>query len=555
MSSTAANPSSSVSRSLPIGRWAFLATLLVAEFLLLRQTYRDPIRDLAAAGGWWGDLLWTALAFPKYTVPVALAVWFLWGDRLRAKLENEETWQRPQPFWLPLATHLMAYLGFAQLTDFLAEGGIRYGPAPGAWVVAWVAAGFVTLATLIAIAVPPNTWAGYLKRSWPLLLGLVAIGVVVWGTGWLSMNLFLPLAQFTFGVVLFVLGLFMPDVFCRPDEWIIGTQRFSVEMSLRCSGYEGIGLILTFVGVYLWVFRRELRFPHALLLLPLAALTAWCSNIVRLVSLIALGTWVSESAASEGFHSQAGWLAFNGVALGVVAVAQRSRLFAAPADTGVEAGIDRNNPTSVYLAPFVALMAGVMVTTAFSASGFDALYPLRVLLVVAVAACFWRTYVRWQWGWSWSAAGVGVLVFVMWMALEPFAARGNGADGQALANGLAGLPAGLATAWIVCRVLGSVVTVPFAEELAFRGYLTRRLLAADFEQIPLDRFSWLAFVLSSVCFGALHGRWLAGTLAGMAYALVVYRRGRVSDAVLAHATTNALIAAYVLTTGSWSLWC
>jgi hypothetical protein len=25
--------------------------------------------------------------------------------------------------------------------------------------------------------------------------------------------------------------------------------------------------------------------------------------------------------------------------------------------------------------------------------------------------------------------------------------------------------------------------------------------------------------------------------------------------VLAHAVTNALIAAYVLTTGTWSLWC
>jgi membrane protease YdiL (CAAX protease family) len=52
----------------------------------------------------------------------------------------------------------------------------------------------------------------------------------------------------------------------------------------------------------------------------------------------------------------------------------------------------------------------------------------------------------------------------------------------------------------------------------------------------------------------LHGRWLAGTLAGMVYALALYRRGKLVDPVLAHAITNALIAGYVLTTGTWSLW-
>jgi hypothetical protein len=40
----------------------------------------------------------------------------------------------------------------------------------------------------------------------------------------------------------------------------------------------------------------------------------------------------------------------------------------------------------------------------------------------------------------------------------------------------------------------------------------------------------------------------------MGYALALYRRGSLTDAVVAHATTNALLAAYVLTTGSWALW-
>jgi CAAX prenyl protease-like protein len=100
-----------------------------------------------------------------------------------------------------------------------------------------------------------------------------------------------------------------------------------------------------------------------------------------------------------------------------------------------------------------------------------------------------------------------------------------------------------------------VVTVPIAEELAFRGFLLRRLASADFESVAWNRLQWLPFVISSIAFGLLHGeRWLAGTIAGMIYALVLVRRGRIGEAVIAHAVTNALLAAWVLSTGQWQLW-
>jgi membrane protease YdiL (CAAX protease family) len=43
-------------------------------------------------------------------------------------------------------------------------------------------------------------------------------------------------------------------------------------------------------------------------------------------------------------------------------------------------------------------------------------------------------------------------------------------------------------------------------------------------------------------------------VAGMFYAWAMYRRGRVGDAIIAHATTNALIAADVLIFGNWNSW-
>ncbi len=66
---------------------------------------------------------------------------------------------------------------------------------------------------------------------------------------------------------------------------------------------------------------------------------------------------------------------------------------------------------------------------------------------------------------------------------------------------------------------------------------------------------WLAVGLSALLFGILHGAyWLPATAAGVLFALAYRYRGRVGDAVIAHAMTNGLIAAYVLVTGEWFLW-
>jgi CAAX prenyl protease-like protein len=108
--------------------------------------------------------------------------------------------------------------------------------------------------------------------------------------------------------------------------------------------------------------------------------------------------------------------------------------------------------------------------------------------------------------------------------------------------------------WILFRIVGAVVVVPIAEELAFRGYLLRKLVAADFEKVPATRFTWFSFVASSVLFGLMHQSWLAGTIAGAAFAMAVYHRGRLSDAVVAHMTANALIAATAIGFGWWDLW-
>jgi CAAX prenyl protease-like protein len=197
------------------------------------------------------------------------------------------------------------------------------------------------------------------------------------------------------------------------------------------------------------------------------------------------------------------------------------------------------------------LVVVLMVSPVF-AGAVDWLYPVRVIAVAAILWLWRREYTDLRWTWSWQAVAVGAGVFLMWIGLER---RVPGADaGEALQAGVAGLSPVWEVVWIGFRILGSVVTVPLAEELAFRGYLLRQLTARDFRSVPPGRFTVLACLASSVLFGAMHGRWLAGTLAGLVYALALRRRGELADAVLAHAVTNGLLAAYILTTGEWVFW-
>jgi CAAX prenyl protease-like protein len=166
-------------------------------------------------------------------------------------------------------------------------------------------------------------------------------------------------------------------------------------------------------------------------------------------------------------------------------------------------------------------------------------------------AFLWRRYADLDWRVGWLAPAVGAVVFAVWIGLDPF----TSAVPESMPAPLAVASAPARNLWLLFRVLAAVTTVPLAEELAFRGFLYRRLLSPDFESVSFRRFSWAALLIGSALFGLLHGdRWFVGALAGAAYALVMMRRGSIADAVVAHATTNALLAVDILAFHRWHLW-
>jgi len=104
------------------------------------------------------------------------------------------------------------------------------------------------------------------------------------------------------------------------------------------------------------------------------------------------------------------------------------------------------------------------------------------------------------------------------------------------------------------RLGGSALVIAVAEEYFWRGFLMRWLQGQPFTGIDPRRIGWGVLMVSSCLFGLEHSRWLAGVMAGTAYAFLYRRTGDLGVAVLAHGVTNGLLGLYVLITGSYQLW-
>jgi CAAX prenyl protease-like protein len=111
-------------------------------------------------------------------------------------------------------------------------------------------------------------------------------------------------------------------------------------------------------------------------------------------------------------------------------------------------------------------------------------------------------------------------------------------------------------AWffIVVRIVGSTLVVPPLEEVFYRSFVYRTIAASDFQKVPLGYFAWVPFLVTSAIFGFAHYQWLAGILCGLSYQWLVIRKGRLGDAMTAHAITNFLLGVWIVWQGDWKFW-
>lgn len=476
-------------------------------------------------------------------VALFLAVAFLKSGAALRAISGEAALCPLRPSFLAAHVGMMAAFGLCSATLF-------GGRAGNGIAVAWLAAGTAGVVLGAYAFLPGRLWRALLARTdyaWAYAAVAVALAASAEQAG---RALWPPAAALTFRLVRIILQPFVTVILADPVSMAIQTTRFRVFISPECSGLEGAGLMLAFGATLLWVLRDECRFPQSFILLPGGIVLLFLLNAVRIAGLVMIGDAGARQIAAGGFHSQAGWIAFNSVALGLAAALRSVPWFTVRSAAVQTKEKFTDNPTAAYLMPFLAILASGMLSRAVTGT-FEWAYPVRFAAAVIAIWVFRRAYRSLDWRFGWLSMGAGLVVFGMWVVLD----RVGKGSSTGVPVVLAAASPWLRLAWITVRVLAATLTVPVAEELAFRGYVLRRLVAADFEQVPWNARHWVALAVSSIAFGALHsGRWLAGGVAGVAYGLTQWAGGRLGDAVAAHATTNALLACYVLYFDQWQFW-
>lgn len=463
-----------------------------------------------------------------------------------ARLGRNAQW-RP----VPLLVHALSFGVLYVLSRRLFGG--NGANASGVAVAAWFAAAALTGATLVASALPVGQWRDALGETRRTATAALLAGAAALALAPLAERLWPMLSQATLRIVLVVLDRLEPEVLVNEAASAIGTPSFVVEIAPECSGMEGMGLAIVFLGVVLAGRWSELRVGRVLAFAPVLLGCVWLLNGLRIAALVWLGTHVSPELAFGAFHSKAGWVLFCAVGVGTVALLRTSPWFAREEKLVIAASGDPYNPVVVYCLPLGLQLLCGMATGSFTQS-VDWLYGVRALgigLGLYAVRRFLPNLAPSAAAWP---AAIGVVGFVIWMVFEGAPDPTQLALARQHFEAVGSLTA---TTWIVLRIVGSVALVPIAEELAFRGFLLRRLTsrdADDFERVSATEWTPVSVLVSSLVFGALHANWVGGALCGALYAFAQQRRGRLGDAMVAHATTNLLVAIAVLAFGQWHLW-
>lgn len=525
-------------------RWhrvAGLAGLFLAELVLLAVIYQFLAQiDCRDTGFRWGCTFLRSMVGRAIVVFAALGlVIWAWPKAMRDFLAEA---RQAAGRWPPLVHAAGLVL---MLMPVLLGWGPDLGAHFGRAVPFWVAGALAATVGGLAWVAPRAAWGRLLRYQRGAIAGVLALAAILPDLAEAIRPLWdwTLLSGLTFDAVAWALSQVSAEVYADPALYRIGVNStsggFIVAVGQPCSGVEGFALVTAFVAIYGYLFRSDLRFPlYWLVVLPFGLLASWLLNVLRIAVLVLIGAHVSPELAVNGFHSYAGWLLFTLLTMALMALVQVTPWLHQSGRRAAPARPLREDWVAAQILPFVALMLGGIVTSAFLVQ--PALgYPLVAVLVMAALWPFRGLLSRLEVRADPLVLAVGGGIGLIWVLLAPAPA--------AQSPDLAALGPVAFTLWVVFRFVGTGFLVPLVEELFFRGYLLQRLDGPDLWR------RGFALAATSLAFGLLHERWIIASLCGLAFGLLALRRGRLGDAVLAHVVANTLIAVVALIQGDWNL--
>ena len=238
-----------------------------------------------------------------------------------------------------------------------------------------------------------------------------------------------------------------------------------------------------------------------------------------------------------------------------------------------------------YVLPMFTFLAFIWVGTKWKHL-YPHAYVGRVIVVAVLLALCWRHYTKIRWNHWWLGIIVGVIGIVQWVPMQLYLEKNvaffappytcvdhrtvshKGPDvcpvckKELVPDAFDPFKPGvfpsttIAWLWIAVRVMGAVLVVPVMEELFWRDFLWRQIIAPnDFKLARVGEFEWPAFIIVPIVFAFVHGNWWLTAIvwAFLVGGLLAYTKS-LGACIIAHATTNLLLAGYVLKWKDWGFW-
>ena len=306
-------------RLLNLRRFLIFAAVATAEIFL--GTFLFDF-DLPSDLPYWQDPVLYANNLAKVAVVGLLLFLIVAWPRRQEIIEAHNT---AAARWLEILPrgqyHALCRVALGQVRSFEDHGAVRLVLAAYSCLL------LATGASMAFVAAPLSFWRRLLKLT-PIEIAVAVAGAsIAVGAGRLAQEGWNSLSSATLTLSHWFLTLYEPNVLLDNAHRILGVGNFKVQVFGPCSGYEGVALIVAFLPIYMWVFRRDLRFPNVLLLFPIGITAIWVLNALRIAVLVSIGAHVSPGVAVQGFHSEAGWISFLVVTLSCMAVSRQIALF------------------------------------------------------------------------------------------------------------------------------------------------------------------------------------------------------------------------------------
>lgn len=211
-----------------------------------------------------------------------------------------------------------------------------------------------------------------------------------------------------------------------------------------------------------------------------------------------------------------------------------------------------------YLLPMGVFLAFTFVGGQWK-NDYPTTYVLKTGVVAGLLLAVWRYYTKVRWTHLSLGFFVGVVGLVQWVGMEKLFMSVPWMSWTRMIPDIRGdafrpdkhfESAKVMWTFIAIRWAGASLVVPFMEELFWRDFLWRSLASPnDYRLQQVGEYDRVAFFGTAVAFATVHPQWLTAIVWALLIGWLLWKTKSIGACIVAHATTNFLLGAYVLV--SW----